>query len=56
MTVTEDKEPEIAVTAVPDKSMATAVGVQQQEAKKSDAGAGGAPSNGPPIPAGHSRF
>ena len=53
MTVTKDEaEPEIVVAAEPDKSLATAVGVEQQEAKKSDGGA----RNEPPIPAGHSRY
>ena len=60
MTVTDSKEPEITLNAVPDDpTLATAVGVVTQDVKpgggKQEQAAGGAPS-GPPIPAGHSRF
>ncbi|EJK44197.1 hypothetical protein THAOC_37286 [Thalassiosira oceanica] len=62
MTVTDSKggDPEITLNAVPDPTLATAVGVYEQDAKpdgsgKQDQATGGAPS-GPPIPVGHSRF
>ena len=57
MTVNKDeKEPEIVVN---DPTMVTAVGIEE---KKGEGGvhvgvsAAGGPGNGPPIPAGHSRF
>ncbi len=57
MTVTKDTkgdEPEIVVNAEPDATMVTAVGVEEKLAGGVSGAAAG--NNGPPIPAGHSRF
>mmetsp|Transcript_11383 Transcript_11383/g.24690 ORF Transcript_11383/g.24690 Transcript_11383/m.24690 type:complete len:84 (-) Transcript_11383:761-1012(-) len=59
MTITKDEkgdEPDIVVNAEHDATIPTALGVEELKKPDGVGGGGGGTTNGPPIPAGHSRF